>query len=778
MLRRYNPNKELKKIQGKGIYNRNFKLMIIGSVFALTALIAASFALWSFASDKNVAFNGKATKMLTIDVSAGSYASVGVFSAKILEDNEVRTETPDFSVGYPTSSSGSTLSGLYAAKDNDGTSYYFRGNKNNLNNNVNFAGKKWKILRINGDGSIRLILADNTIDSTTYNSTIGDIKYVGYTYDNTPCTNSNPCRSELNGTTFKNSNNGSNSEVKTALENWYLTNLKTYDNQIALSTYCNDTSLTTSSTGTTNFLINKRLSGNQPSLQCFDPIALDGTLNTYGGVYKLKIGLITADESVMAGYGGTYAADKSTANNFLYFSKAYWTMSPGRSTPLYDTYAMWFNCTNYFVSNTADVRELTKNLPLPVINLKPDVKVSGSGTTNDPYVVSNTYTTSNIKIPVKYNTDTRIKIYPKSGYALNIMDCNDEEGVFQNIKYDRETNEIIMNAQSDLTCMLDYKPNLKATIIANNPAQETEPDFSKGSPACDDYNCKNPTENGNGLFTTLDNEGTSYYFRGAVDNNNVKFSNLDWKIVRINGDGTIRLILKYSDYPLMGYFNNLPSYYGNMQNYVGYTYDNTSPCTQNSPCISNYSGSTFQKQGGMGEDSKAKISLESWYKTNLSSNDSKIALTTYCNDTSVTNEGGMNEVYGPKDRIQSYKPSLICPDPTAADKLTPRKFGGVYKLKIGLINADEMVMAGLNYTTSRNYLYNFGVMENPISMSPYEFWTDGIVNVYAATAKDIYGGTVDYNYSLVPVVNLKNDVEFSVNSGSNAGTTTNPYVIK
>ena len=65
MLRRYNPNKELKKIQGKGIYNRNFKLMIIGSVFALTALIAASFALWSFASEQNVAFNGKATKMLT-----------------------------------------------------------------------------------------------------------------------------------------------------------------------------------------------------------------------------------------------------------------------------------------------------------------------------------------------------------------------------------------------------------------------------------------------------------------------------------------------------------------------------------------------------------------------------------------------------------------------------------------------------------------------------------------------------------------------------------------
>ena len=45
--------------------------------------------------------------------------------------------------------------GIYMADDDYGTTYYYRGNI--LNNNVYFAGFYWQIIRINGDGSIRLI---------------------------------------------------------------------------------------------------------------------------------------------------------------------------------------------------------------------------------------------------------------------------------------------------------------------------------------------------------------------------------------------------------------------------------------------------------------------------------------------------------------------------------------------------------------------------------------------------------------------------------------------
>ena len=45
----------------------------------------------------------------------------------------------------------------------------------------------------------------------------------------------------------------------------------------------------------------------------------------------------------------------------------------------------------------------------------------------------------------------------------------------------------------------------------------------------------------NGIYSAKDDLGTSYYFRGNVTNNYVKFANKYWRIIRINGDGTIRM---------------------------------------------------------------------------------------------------------------------------------------------------------------------------------------------------------------------------------------------
>ena len=46
----------------------------------------------------------------------------------------------------------------------------------------------------------------------------------------------------------------------------------------------------------------------------------------------------------------------------------------------------------------------------------------------------------------------------------------------------------------------------------------------------------------NGLYKTVDDYGDTYYYRGKVDNNYVSFAGYVWRIVRINGDGSIRLI--------------------------------------------------------------------------------------------------------------------------------------------------------------------------------------------------------------------------------------------
>ena len=95
--------------------------------------------------------------------------------------------TPNFAKIAPNSDEAD---GLYAADDDDGTSYYYRGAVRN--NYVSFAGFMWRIIRRNGDGSIRLIYSGKntsdtgtavTIGNSQYNGKYWDPTYVGYKYN-------------------------------------------------------------------------------------------------------------------------------------------------------------------------------------------------------------------------------------------------------------------------------------------------------------------------------------------------------------------------------------------------------------------------------------------------------------------------------------------------------------------------------------------------------------------------------------------------------------------
>jgi len=138
----------------------------------------------------------------------------------------------------PTFSSLSTTNeGMYAAPDNYGTSYYFRGAVNN--NWLYFAGFYWRIIRINGDNSVRIIFSGTTaptsstdtvmtgagtqIGTNMYNDGGGDNQFVGYKYTS----------GTVHGTSV-------NSTMKTYIENWYTNNLSSYSSLLSDSIYCND----------------------------------------------------------------------------------------------------------------------------------------------------------------------------------------------------------------------------------------------------------------------------------------------------------------------------------------------------------------------------------------------------------------------------------------------------------------------------------------------------------------------------------------------------------
>ena len=272
--------------------------------------------------------------------SANSNSSL---SAAILKNNTIKIDTPNFS------STATTNEGIYRDEDDDGYTYYFRGAV--TNNYVKFAGKTWRIVRINGDGTIRLILHGNIAYKKFKSPDAGNAQYVGYTY------------------------NGTDSEIKTYLENtWYNSNLSDYDEYIAESTFCNDTITASTSGSFTYYGARERLKTNKtPSFKC------NNTDKSYGGMYKLKIGLITADEVAFA--GGKF----STTNSSYYLNLGYnyWTMSPYHSSSSSNN--MFYvsssgSLLNYSVSSSLYV--------VPVINLKYNTIItSGTGTSTDPYKV-------------------------------------------------------------------------------------------------------------------------------------------------------------------------------------------------------------------------------------------------------------------------------------------------------------------------------------------------------------------------------------------------------
>ena len=275
--------------------------------------------------------------------------------------------------------------GLYDMQDDYGTSYYYRGSVNN--NYVQFAGYYWRIIRINGDGSIRLLYAGTTKDATGESTQIGTSKfnstrnlplYVGYMYG------------DINGTTSDEVNaNTNHSTIKSYLDSWYSTNLSEYANYIADLGFCNDRTLATRSNNgngvqtdkTTYYAAYDRYYTNsKPSLVC--PNAKNDlfTVNNIDGNLALTypIGLITVDELMMAGY-------KNNSLNKLaypYNNHTYWTISPtitGGVFALYETGDLY----NRWLDYEASV--------MPVINLNSDVEIAGGiGTQNEPFVVKTT----------------------------------------------------------------------------------------------------------------------------------------------------------------------------------------------------------------------------------------------------------------------------------------------------------------------------------------------------------------------------------------------------
>ena len=342
--------------------------------------------------------------------SAKAPKTNGKLSELVLYNNEVKT--PITAPGKEVSTASEAL--LASTPDDYGTSYYFRGAVKN--NYVEFANKCWRIVRVGGDGSVKLILhndntakAANPCNSANNSTTAAFARYSGTTYKSAFNTNAddNAYVGFMYGTpgssTYADTHANTNkSTILTNLETWYNNNLKTYESVIDDNVWCNDKTNVTDTTykplwadvnglglgygkNVTYYGATKRLvstsdsaGGTGPSLKC------NGELSKINS----KVGLITADELAFAGYA------YNIRNTVTYLkentSGEWWSLSPSDYISIYanvwtvESYGTYFTTGlggrgGRGVHDSCGVR--------PLISLKSTTNVTGNGSSDKPYKV-------------------------------------------------------------------------------------------------------------------------------------------------------------------------------------------------------------------------------------------------------------------------------------------------------------------------------------------------------------------------------------------------------
>ena len=342
---------------------------------------------------------------ISVEGKAGSGWIPSNFKDRILALNEVKT--PITTPGAAISTASEAL--LASTEDDYGTSYYFRGAVKN--NYVEFANKCWRIVRVGGDGSVKLILHNdnatgvaNPCDAANNSASAAFARYSGETYKSAFNTNynDNAYVGFKYGTvgagdyalTHANTNK---STILTNLEAWYeKNNLKNYEKVIADTVWCNDKTNVTDTTfnpynysnvnglgyakNVTYYCATQRLVGTSgsaggtgPSLKC------NGELSKINS----KVGLITADELALAGYAA------GTGNTTTYLQENatdtyWWSLSPnyfsGVNASVWSVGGSYGDFGDYSVDYTSGVR--------PSISLKSTTNVTGEGTSSSPFIIN------------------------------------------------------------------------------------------------------------------------------------------------------------------------------------------------------------------------------------------------------------------------------------------------------------------------------------------------------------------------------------------------------
>ncbi len=608
----------------------------------------------------------------------------------------------------------------------------------------------WRIIRTNSDGSIRLLYAGTSPDTSegiigvsAYNNTgyHSDPMYVGYMYG-------------TSGSLENNKTNENSSDIKKFIDHWYEKYFINYTKYLSTTAaFCNSRVLGKnqdySISSAFNYEAMDRLYNDtiiKPTYDCSD-INDKFTVDQVAGNGKLTypIALMTADEVSYA--GGSFT--KYSNNVILWYS----SNSKGRdiisnyffindalnATP--DTYlmtAMKYETT----AKTATLENANRlgilrwglnympNAVRPVISLKKDlIYKSGDGSATNPYEVNaepvNMYTVSltvnngsgTSTVLVEEGKDATFTVTPRDGYKAE-LETDTCGGTLSGNTY------AISNVTSGKTCSITFKKNLPtlSSLIQANAVNEN-----------------------------------GYRYEGSNPNNYIKMEKTDgtkeiWRIIGlfpdgVNGENVIRVRRHYekNNYPTMAFNSKNENYWASTSMYS---------TLKDIYSLSNYKNTVnYVMHLGAASSSSFSLTASGIYTTERGNTAGATSSTSY--ESAVQTIGSVGLMYA-----SDFTYAAVESDCTRTTTL---------------INYDEITACHNN-----NWLYQ-GSSQTQWTLTTYSNSSYFIVIVRDDGRVDTRKSSVDGGWPTVtistiaysPVMALKSDI---VVTGS--GTQSDPYVMK
>ena len=234
-----------------------------------------------------------------------------------------------------------------------------------------------------------------------------------------------------------------------------------------------------------------------------------------------------------------------------------------------------------------------------------------------------------------------------------------------------------------------------------------------------------------GLIASMDNDGPTYYFRGNVENNYLKIGDHMFRIVRINGDETVRVVL---DEPI-----DIKTPYNLNE-------------SEDRKLLSGLTGSTVNAV------------LNKWMEDNLIDYQDYFAEGKFCTDSEFINES----IDGKKSN--SYQ--RIFTNNNVSFKCN----GTTENLKVGLLSADEIIFAGATKDEANKtyYLHNDEINYSTWTTGSYELKNDGTVTMIVLSQNGGFtsGENIITSHGIRPVLNISRTAHIR-----GQGTKENPYVL-